>query len=184
MKITCSAAFSNTTWNILQLWSYTGKKQSRFKDRLTRSCVPMVSTRLDAKHKESFEKRIGCEWDIVGHHCVRLITNTAATVSEETGWGWHFSLQSAIGSTNIALVFAFYSQDCSHGVETLLAVHHHHLFGFTICPQFTHECTRSDGSSINWTVKPNLAVPAQWTTPQMLTDSSLAFPTSLLHYGV
>lgn len=83
------------------------------------------------------------------------------------------SLSSQPGSTNIALVLAFYSQDCSHGAETLLAVHRHHSFGFTICPRFTHDCTESDSSSINWDVKLNLAVPARWATPQMLTDRTL-----------
>lgn len=32
-------------------------------------------------------------WDSVGHHCVVLIRDTAASVSQGTGWGWHFSLQ-------------------------------------------------------------------------------------------
>lgn len=66
------------------------------------------------------------------------------------------------------LSWPFYGQGCVRRVETLLAFHHHHSFGFTICPQVT---------AVPY-IKPwnhEREVPAQWTTPEIPTRRPLRF---------
>lgn len=88
MKITCSAAFNSTCYN-LHLCSFIPIKSLEFND--TPGCHHASGVLKNAG--KGVNRGISCGWDGVGHHYVVLIRDTAASVSQGTGWGWHFSLQ-------------------------------------------------------------------------------------------
>lgn len=113
-----------------------------FLDLKTHPDVSCIRSREKRRHKESVNRGISCGWDSVGHHCGVLIRDTAASVRRGNRERLAFVSLSQLQSTNITLVLAFYSRGRVHGIETLLAFHHHCSFGFTICPQFTQRCNK------------------------------------------
>lgn len=87
MKMSCSAAF-NRTFNILHCRSFILINTLGFETH------PDANMHQEPwKSWESLNRGISYGWDSVGHHCVVLIRDTAASVSKGTGWGWHFSHQ-------------------------------------------------------------------------------------------